>query len=110
MAFIVQGFAESLQQRFEDPRPKTLPYLEEVVARTIQQHSSIILVWSILVAKILQSPVHFTLAVDHSAMDIGIGLHCKNINFVCVAYHKCPNQNPLFGHFWPGVFLQCSVL
>ena len=25
----LQGFAESLQQNLEDPRPKTLPYLEE---------------------------------------------------------------------------------
>ena len=25
----VQGFAKSLQQNLEDPRPKTLPYLEE---------------------------------------------------------------------------------
>ena len=25
----IQGFAESLQQNLGDPRPKTLPYLEE---------------------------------------------------------------------------------
>ena len=29
MYSIIQGFAESLQQNLEDPRPKTLPYLEE---------------------------------------------------------------------------------
>ena len=41
----IEGFAESLQQKVEDPRPKTVPYIEVVSKRTIaykpQGHSII---------------------------------------------------------------------
>ena len=45
LCVLVQGFAESLQQKVEDPRPKIVPYIEVLHKRTItykpQGHSII---------------------------------------------------------------------